>query len=107
GVRVAARRVGGSAGGVCVATTVIIGEGPGASRRGGPPRFPSALGGVGLDWRRARPPIPMGIADKPYVEYLFPDPVGLDTTRLLYLPLGIGLLLVAGLGAGVWVIRRK
>jgi F0F1-type ATP synthase assembly protein I len=30
-----------------------------------------------------------------------------DTMRILYLPLGLAFLTVLGLGAGVWVIRRR
>ncbi len=64
--------------------------------------------GVTVDWLRDRPPVAaVGIEAKKYQEYRFPEPAGVDTTRLLYLPLTLGLLAVVGLGAGVWVIRRK
>jgi hypothetical protein len=62
---------------------------------------------VTIDWLRDRPPLPTGIESKKYTEYQFPDPAGVDTTRLVWLPLGFSLLLVLGLGTGVWVIRRK
>ena len=75
--------------------------------RGGaaPPTFD--LIAVSIDWLRDRPPLPTTVATKTYQEYTFPDPATVDTTRLLYLPLGLTLLVVGGLGAGVWVIRRK
>ena len=62
---------------------------------------------MAIDWLRDRPPLPTTVETKTYVEYKPPEPVSVDTTRLLWLPLGLGLLLVTGLGAGVWVIRRK
>jgi hypothetical protein len=63
------------------------------------------LVGVTIDWLRERPPIPPGVTTKQYTAYTFPPKV--DTTRLLWLPLGLTVLSVAALGAGVWVIRRK
>jgi len=61
------------------------------------------VGGV-IDWLRDRPTISQ-IENKKYKEYTFPAVS--DETRILWLPLAIGLLAVGGLGAGVWVIRRK
>jgi hypothetical protein len=61
--------------------------------------------GVTIDWLRDRPPVPTGITSKTYTTYTFPPKV--DTTRLLWFPLGLAIVVVAGLGAGVWVIRRK
>ena len=64
--------------------------------------------GATIDWIRERPPVAaVGIEAKKYREYTFPEPAGVDTTRLLYLPLALGFLAVAGLGAGVWVVRRR
>jgi hypothetical protein len=63
--------------------------------------------GVGIDWLRDRPPLATTVENKAYKEYQPPEPAAVDTTRLLYLPLGLGMLLIVGLGAGVWVIRRK
>lgn len=65
------------------------------------------LVGASIDWLRDRPAIPGGIEAKQYIEYTPPSPDAVDTTRLVYLPLGLGLITIAGLGAGVWVIRRK
>jgi hypothetical protein len=65
------------------------------------------LVGASIDWLRERPPVPTSAEGKQYKEYNFPAPESIDTTRLLWLPLGIAVLSVAGLGAGVWVIRRK
>jgi hypothetical protein len=60
-----------------------------------------------LDWLRDKPPLPTTVEAKTYQEYLFPEPAAVDTARMVWFPLGLGLLVVAGLGAGVWVIRRK
>ena len=104
---VAVSEMGGTGRVVVIGNAAIVSDEASQSSRGGSTPISFDLVGVSVDWLRDRPPIPMGIENKTYVEYLFPDPVGLDTTRLLYLPLGLGILLVAGLGAGVWVIRRK
>jgi uncharacterized membrane protein len=70
--------------------------------------FTFDLIGVTVDWLRERPSIAaVGVKSKEYEEYKFPDPATVDATRLVYLPLGLGLLAVVGLGAGVWVIRRR
>jgi hypothetical protein len=61
--------------------------------------------GVTIDWLRDRPPVPTGVLAKTYTSYTFPPKV--DTGRILWFPLGLAVLVVAGLGAGVWVIRRK
>lgn len=70
-----------------------------------PPTFD--LMSVAIDWLRDRPVLATGVESKVYREYQPPEPAAVDATRLLYLPLGLGMLLVVGLGAGVWVIRRK
>lgn len=62
------------------------------------------LMGSTLDWIRDRPTV-TGIQEKPYTNFTLKP--GYDNTRLTYVPLGLGLLLVLGLGAGVWAIRRK
>jgi hypothetical protein len=63
--------------------------------------------GIAVDWLRDRPPLVTEAESKKYKEYQPPEPATIDTTRLVYLPLGLALLLVTGLGAGVWMIRRK
>jgi hypothetical protein len=66
------------------------------------------LVGVTIDWLRDRAAIATaGIESKTYSEYRFPQPASVDTMRILYLPLGLAFLCVLGLGAGVWVIRRR
>jgi hypothetical protein len=66
------------------------------------------LFGVTVDWLRDRPSIAAaGVEAKQYMLYSFPQPAKVDTMRLLYLPLGLAFLTVLGLGAGVWVIRRR
>jgi hypothetical protein len=74
-------------------------------RGGTPPTFD--LLAVAIDWLRERPPLATTIENKTYIEYKAPEPAAVDTTRLILLPLGLGLILVTGFGAGVWVIRRK
>jgi hypothetical protein len=67
------------------------------------------LFGLSVDWLRDKQ-TSAAIADieaKKYSEYTFPAPSSVDYTRLVWLPLGLALLTVVGLGAGVWVIRRR
>jgi len=64
--------------------------------------------GVTIDWLRGRPSIAAsGIEAKKYSEYQFPQPSTVDTTRLVWLPLGLTFLVVVGFGMGVWIVRRK
>jgi hypothetical protein len=60
-----------------------------------------------IDWLRDRPPLATGIESKKYEVYQFPAPDALDTTRLLFFPLGLTVLIVAGLGTALWVVRRR
>ena len=70
--------------------------------------FSFDLIGVTIDWLRERPSIAaVGVKAKEYEEYKFPEAATVDVGRLLFLPLGLGLLTVFGLGAGVWMIRRR
>ena len=75
------------------------------TRGGVPPTFD--LVSAAVDWLRDRQPLPNTLEGKAYQEYQFPEPAAVDFTRLVLFPLGLGLLVVIGLGAGVWVIRRK
>ncbi len=75
------------------------------SQSGVPPTFD--IMGVSVDWLRDRPPLPAGVQNKIYVEYNVPDPIALNSTRLIYLPLVLAMVAVVGLGAGVWAIRRR
>lgn len=57
------------------------------------------------DWLRGRETVGAGEGTKTYATYKL-NPAA-DDTRLVLLPLGLALLIVVGLGAGVWVIRRS
>lgn len=61
------------------------------------------LMGAGIDWLRDRPVV--DVASKPYGYYT--PQAKMDRMRLLFLPFVLTALAVAGLAAGVWVIRRK
>jgi hypothetical protein len=77
------------------------------AERGRP--FAFTLIGTAVDWLRDKQ-TSAAVADieaKKYTEYTFPAPATVDFTRLIWLPLGLALLTVVGLGAGVWVIRRR
>ncbi len=70
----------------------------------GGPGANATLLATSLNWLRGRPPV-AAVAAKPYGVYM---PLrAADTTALLWLPVGITLLSVAGLGLGVWSYRRK
>lgn len=60
---------------------------------------------VTIDWLRERPPLPPGVETKTYSIYTLPPKI--DPTRLQYLPLALAMLVVAGFGGGVWVMRRR
>ena len=76
--------------------------------RGGNPVTFDLLG-VSVDWLRERQTslAAVNIEAKKYTEYRIPSPSNLNFSRLLWLPLGLGLLSVIGMGAGVWVVRRR
>jgi hypothetical protein len=65
--------------------------------------------GVSVDWLRERETslAAVNIEAKKYTEYKIPPPSSLNFSRLLWLPLGLGLLTVVGMGVGVWVVRRR
>jgi hypothetical protein len=67
-----------------------------------------ALVGTCIDWLRERPSLEAAeIESKKYTEYTFPSPSTVDRTRLRTLPLLLAMLLIGGVGAGVWLVRRK
>ncbi|AMV23888.1 ABC-type uncharacterized transport system [Gemmata sp. SH-PL17] len=70
-----------------------------------PPAFD--LLGATIDWLRDRPPVPQGVESKTYAVYALPGAKTIDGTRLKYVPVVFGLLVVASLGLGVWAIRRQ
>lgn len=72
--------------------------------RGTAPTLWLDMMGSTLDWVRDRPTASLP-NEKPYTAYTLKP--GYDQNRLLYVPLGVGFLIVIGLGAGMWVIRRK
>ncbi|MCS7020971.1 MAG: GldG family protein [Gemmataceae bacterium] len=67
------------------------------------------LMGVTVDWLRERQAslAAVNIEAKKYAEYKVPPISSININRLLYMPLGLGLLAVLGLGAGVWVVRSR
>ena len=64
---------------------------------------PTELVAIALNWLRDRPTV--NIANKTYGEYTMSKTA--DGFRLFWLPFGLILVAVVGLGASVWVIRRK
>lgn len=56
-----------------------------------------------IDWLRDRPVV--DVANKQYGFYT--PQAKMDRMRLLFLPLGLSVLAIVGLSAGIWVIRRK
>ncbi len=62
------------------------------------------LMGSTLDWVRDKPTV-TGVTEKPYTTYQLKP--GYDTLRMVWVPLALAVLIIAGFGAGVWVIRRK
>jgi hypothetical protein len=67
-----------------------------------------SLIGETVGWLREAPSaVAVDIKAKQYEEYKFPEASAVSATRLVYLPLLLGLLTVVGLGVGVWVARRK
>jgi hypothetical protein len=106
------------------ARAVVIGssafvsdEAAGGSRSATPRSFD--LIGMSIDWLRDKPSLAsVGIESKTYKEYTFPRlstegakdkerKSDVDETRLKYLPLALAFFGVLGLGAGVWVVRRR
>jgi hypothetical protein len=70
----------------------------------GTPKAFELFGGT-IDWLRDRTTIAPGVASKTYTDYRV-SPT-LDAVRVLWLPLGLAVLAISGIGAGVWVLRRK
>ncbi|MBP3957282.1 Gldg family protein [Gemmata sp. G18] len=70
-----------------------------------PPAFD--LLGATIDWLRDRPPVPQGVESKAYAVYALPGAKTIDGTRLKYMPVIFGLIVVVSLGLGTWVIRRQ
>jgi hypothetical protein len=61
--------------------------------------------GATIDWLRDRPPVTFNIEAKKYKSFSLP--ASADETRGLWFPLLFGLVVVAGLGASVWIVRRR
>lgn len=70
--------------------------------RGNPDYFDLFAGT--LDWLRERPSN-IGIEPRTYKNYMLP--AGRDVFRLIFLPGILALVAIVGLGAGVWVARRR
>jgi hypothetical protein len=58
-----------------------------------------------VDWLRDRPPLTIQIQEKKYQTFKFPAKT--DRFRGLWLPLLLSMILVTGVGASMWVIRRR
>ncbi len=67
-----------------------------------PPGFALVSGSV--DWLRERPQLGIAVENKKYAEFKFPATT--DENRGLFLPLLLSITGVAGLGIGVWMVRR-
>lgn len=62
------------------------------------------VGGT-VDWLRDRPALAIGVESKKYKTFALPPTA--DETRGLWFPLLFALMVVTGMGASVWVIRRR
>lgn len=62
------------------------------------------MGGT-VDWLRDRPALAIGVESKKYKTFALPPTA--DETRGLWFPLLFALMVVTGMGASVWVIRRR
>jgi hypothetical protein len=88
-----------------VGNSIIFSDRVAQQAKGNPISFDMI--GVGIDWLRDRPALTTTVEAKAYKEYQPPEPATISDLRLIYMPLGLGMLLIIGLGTGVWVIRRK
>ncbi len=86
---------------------VVVGNGYFVADESIEKRTASSLDLVGssVDWLRDRPPLNFEILDKRYKEFRFP--MTADENQGLWLPLLFTLVLIGGLGASVWVVRRQ
>ncbi|VTR99422.1 ABC-type uncharacterized transporter OS=Singulisphaera acidiphila (strain ATCC BAA-1392 / DSM 18658 / VKM B-2454 / MOB10) GN=Sinac_5949 PE=4 SV=1: ABC_transp_aux [Gemmata massiliana] len=74
------------------------------SQQSGDPITFDLVGGT-IDWLRDRPSFGIGVESKKYKTVLFPATA--DETRGLWVPLFFSLIAIGGLGASVWVVRRR
>lgn len=86
---------------VVFGTADVFNDTTAAATRGNNPFFPVVS--AGIDWLRDRPTV--DVASKQYGFYT--PAAQMSVMRLLFLPFLVLLLAVAGLAAGVWVVRRK
>ncbi|HEX4611705.1 MAG TPA: Gldg family protein [Urbifossiella sp.] len=84
---------------------IFSNDAPRVRNGGNPPTYELMAGTI--DWLRDRAVVAPGVEAKVYTTYTFPSAETVNETRLVWLPLGLALLGIAGFGAGVWVIRRK
>lgn len=87
---------------VVVGNGIFVSDGYAQQAGGEPPGFD--LVGGSIDWLRDRPPLTVQVENKKYVEFKFPATT--DENRGLFLPLLLSVAVVAGLGVGVWMVRR-
>ena len=68
------------------------------------PRSFELLGGT-IDWLRDRPTVAAGSGGKTYSDFRIN--ANLDSVRLYTVPLALAVCTIIGIGASVWVVRRK
>jgi hypothetical protein len=88
---------------VVVGNGIFISDAYATQAGGEPPGFDLVSGSV--DWLRERPTLGIEVKPKTYVEFKFPATT--DENRGLFLPLLLSVTVIAGLGMGVWMVRRR
>lgn len=74
--------------------------------RGNSPERPYDLFNSSLAWLRGRP-ADIGIDPKRSDVFEWGDPKKINVTRMIFLPGIVAAIMIVGLGAGVWIVRRR